>query len=157
MQSPTLPSILPSAIDRWSTTTETELTRSRIIADAGGEGAVLKISARKLDLLRVSSVSVVVLHLSMADGKIEGRVGLCTNPLITIRYHVAQVSLTHRQHASFSGAIFLKEKNFPPENCSHGSKELIERSPKPCHLQKSEERIKRYMGSSKFNASTSFH
>ena len=113
--------------------------------------------ASAIILLRVSSVSVVVLHLSMADGKIEGRVGLCTNPLITIRYHVAQVSLTHRQHASFSGAIFLKEKNFPPENCSHGSKELIERSPKPCHLQKSEERIKRYMGFSKFNASTSFH
>ena len=55
------------------------------------------------------------------------------------------------------GRDFSQREKFSPENCSHGSKELIERSPKPCRLQKSEERIKRYMGFSKFNTSTSFH
>lgn len=52
-----------------------ELTRSRIIADAGGEGAILKISARKLDTL----------------GYIQGRCGHMTDPerMKRVRDHLA--------------------------------------------------------------------
>ena len=55
--------------------TGTELTRSRIIADAGGEGAILKISARKLDTL----------------GYIQGHCGHMTNPerMKRVRDHLA--------------------------------------------------------------------
>ena len=42
-------------------------------------------------------------HLSVADGKIEGRVGICPNPLITICYQVAQVGFTNKYILAFLG------------------------------------------------------